>query len=245
MFQWLISVALALLVCSARAQDDCGLIGAVAAPYITNGAQGAWAFLEGSGTTTADLTGNGNTMTIANSPAWTTGMNGHGGGIVLTGTQYGSVPSPFGNFTNGPWTYSVWVNHSSIVNGACYSSEGAYSATGYYTQYQSSQLQFTAITTSSYTSMPSIPTGVWENIVISWNGIFCSMWTNGVSLSLTQNVSAVTSTGLNFYFMTYNATAANCIKGTAEQGILYNRALSAAEVTNMYEALPVWNKTLW
>lgn len=50
--------------------------------------QGAWRFEEGSGTTSADMSGNGLTATTV--PGWT--ASGHtGGGLALNGTTAGAA----------------------------------------------------------------------------------------------------------------------------------------------------------
>ena len=43
-----------------------------------SGLAGAWGFNEGSGTTTADASGNGNTATLLNGPTWVAGKYGNG-----------------------------------------------------------------------------------------------------------------------------------------------------------------------
>ena len=63
-----------------------------------------WQFLEGSGTTTADSTGNGNTGTLINTPAWV-----GGGGLLLAAasSQYVSVGTP--SDLNITGQMSVWA----------------------------------------------------------------------------------------------------------------------------------------
>src|SRR5262245_45512993 len=51
----------------------------------SSGPVAAYAFSEGSGTTTADATGNGNTGTLGNGPTWSTGY--FGGGITFDGVN--------------------------------------------------------------------------------------------------------------------------------------------------------------
>src|SRR5262245_47762413 len=46
----------------------------------------AYSFSEGTGTTVADLSGNGNGGTIANA-TWTAGQSGHGGALSFNGTN--------------------------------------------------------------------------------------------------------------------------------------------------------------
>jgi hypothetical protein len=53
------------------------VMGATAPIYADVNPVGQWKLDEGSGSTTADISGNGNTGTLVGSPAWTTGHTGN------------------------------------------------------------------------------------------------------------------------------------------------------------------------
>ena len=70
-----------------------------------------WKFDEGSGTTTADSSGNGHTGTLANSPAWLSGRIGNalsfnGGTAVVNAVGGGSI----NNLYATGMTVSAWIN---------------------------------------------------------------------------------------------------------------------------------------
>ena len=72
-------------------------------------------FHEGTGTTTADGSGNGHTGTLVNGAAWTTGK--YGQGISLDGTDDYVNISDHENFTLDPaqnYTWSAWVKNNNF-----------------------------------------------------------------------------------------------------------------------------------
>jgi hypothetical protein len=75
-----------------------------------------WTFDDGSGTTAADSSGNGYTMTLVNGISWVTGKIG--GAISANGTnQYGSVPTINLSATNAV-TVSMWLNRTYTSGGS-------------------------------------------------------------------------------------------------------------------------------
>src|SRR6185436_17205191 len=80
---------------------------------------GYWKFNEGSGTTVADASGNGNTGTLVNGPAWTSG--GISGALSFDGVDdYINVPHTTA-LNSYPLTVATWVKTgatglSGIVN---------------------------------------------------------------------------------------------------------------------------------
>jgi hypothetical protein len=109
-------------VCTTVATDpnNCGgcnvSCGMVTGSGINTGLLGLWHLDEGSGTTSADSSGNGNTATLTNSPTWTTGYSGY----ALSGNGSSSYVSAnlgtwFGG--NNTLTASAWVYATSTTNG--------------------------------------------------------------------------------------------------------------------------------
>src|SRR3989338_4761919 len=66
-----------------------------------------YAFDEGSGTTATDTSGNNNSGTLTNGPAWSTGQ--YGGALSFDGTNdYVNVPDA-ASLDLTSWTISAWV----------------------------------------------------------------------------------------------------------------------------------------
>ena len=80
-----------------------------ATPPLPVGLVAGWNFSESTGPTTADVTGNANTATLANGALWSTGK--YGSGIALDGTNdYLEVAnSPTVNLSGNAMSFSAWV----------------------------------------------------------------------------------------------------------------------------------------
>lgn len=83
-------------------------------PILTGNLVGYWSLDEGIGTSAYDLSGNGNTGTLVNSPTWQSGSNCKFGSclnLVSASSQYvsiGTTPNPSGSFT-----LTAWINIAS------------------------------------------------------------------------------------------------------------------------------------
>lgn len=77
-----------------------------------------WTFDDGSGTTLTDVTGNGHTGTVYGGAAWVTGIGGTGYALQFDGSNdYVDVanPSSFG-FANQSFTFTAWVKIEDNTN---------------------------------------------------------------------------------------------------------------------------------
>jgi len=89
----------------------------VTATYKANTAVAAYPFSEGSGVTTADVTGFGHTGTLINGTAWTTGR--YGAGLTFDGTNdlvQLAAPNSF-NFGTTNFTIVAWVQRNGGLGG--------------------------------------------------------------------------------------------------------------------------------
>ena len=110
------------ITCDNTATDagNCGACGATCAQDVgaslSTGLLGLWRFDEGSGTTSADSSGNGNTATLFNSPSWATGYSGDA--VEGNGTNsyvQASVGAWFGS--NNTLSVSAWTYVNARSNG--------------------------------------------------------------------------------------------------------------------------------
>jgi hypothetical protein len=189
----------------------------------------------GSGNTVYDLSGSGNTGTLANGAAFS-GLNG--GVIVFDGTNdYMTIP----HNSSQELTYitvSAWFNFPVIpVAGLGINKEGS----------------FRLISGESYTTTAggriggSWGTGVgagsttlisnkWYQIVMTADGTTQKLYVNG-SLDYTTNNSALATINTNVIsFATYHYGAGYFLNCKMTKIQLYNRALSAVEVQQNYNA---------
>jgi hypothetical protein len=200
------------------------------------------------GSTLIDLTGRGNTGTLTNGPTYSSANNGS---IVFDGTNdYVSLPTNFISWDTGnPLTISVWFKTTSTgiilgqqnnptpngANGyipAIYvDTNGLLRTTCFYSGF---------IQTS--VSSSAVNNGAWNNITVTFSSGTQTSYLNGISyatLSQTQQSYSATY----YYFLGSgqgtnwtNFPASPYLNGSISNFSYYNRALTAAEVQQNFNA---------
>ena len=198
----------------------------------------------------SDLSGNRNFGTSVNGPTYS---SANGGSIVFDGVDdYVDCVLNSGLTGTGSWTMSAWFK----INGA--PSAGLYQnaivdtdATGSsanmictdwsgYHGGSQNQLLYTSrpSTGGSYTNLlgPVLTQGIWYNATVVRNGTTdTKLYTNGsLSATYTGNIPTATQPLVRIGKWTDGTNYANC---NISQVQIYNRALSAAEVSQNYNAL--------
>lgn len=129
--------------------------------------QGAWRFEEGSGTTSADMSGNG--LTTTQVPGWT--ATGHtGGGIALNGTTAGAAVAISSAFDFWPSsTFMCWVRFNSFSGGNRYIIYGPrYGGSGEQGVYVTAAGQLQAVGQGTITG-PTLSTNTWYHIAFAFD----------------------------------------------------------------------------
>jgi hypothetical protein len=215
----------------------------------TTGPVGYWKFDEGSGTTTTDSSGNGLMGALVNSPTWTAGeVNGalaFNGSSSYVEALDADILSPGTEATFSAWVFlnSAPTELTSVFNKWSQTADDEYLLGINPNQ----TLFFAWQTTGGYTwGTPSfneangtgqVPLNTWTHIALVRSGATLNFYLNGV---LDASVTAadanpfrngITSLrlggqsrgGVNRFF-----------NGSLDEARLYNRALSASEVFNLY-----------
>ncbi|HEY4330444.1 MAG TPA: LamG domain-containing protein [Phycisphaerae bacterium] len=216
----------------------CTDIGAVATIY--------WPYSEGSGTTTADASGHGNTGTFHGGVSWATGR--YGNGLKFNGTD-GYLDAGNNSSTNitGSFTMAAWVLLSSAAqdqkiagneDGVC----GGYKM-AIFGQKVELEMHDTVNTFTCNRNVPGgtiIPPGVWYHVcsVYDYNAGTISSYVNGV---LDRQLTGVSITALA-------STAGHLIvgrepwisgsnlryfNGIMDELRIYSRVLSVAEIKTL------------
>ena len=190
----------------------------------------------GSGTTRTELSGNGNTGTLVNGVGYN---SGNGGYLSFDGTNdhvtTGKVVVP--NSTS-PYTVSVWCyrNRNNVGFEELLSQWTLGNINqSFFFGFDNSNVRFTdnwnPITVSGAGN-----TGVWMNLVGVYSVSNAFIYLNG-SLSATKG-SGFNYTGTaNFIIGRQGALNAEYFSGRIPQVSIYNRALTATEVTQNFNAL--------
>jgi Concanavalin A-like lectin/glucanases superfamily len=235
------------IICQTTSTTDSGNCGACGntcsasiASSIDVGLLGLWHFSEGSGTTSVDSSGTGNTATMTATPGWVTGYSGTG--IELNGTISASanVGTWFGS--NNTLSAAGWVYVTSTTNGPIFGVIGTswnmpfLSIAG--TTVYGGLWNGSAIVSRSAT----VTANNWHYLALTYDpaaggtmkfyvdGALSGMATvtyvgSGIADSWTTSIGGAKPSGVN-----------SVLKGKIDEIRAYNRVLSAAEVSALYTA---------
>jgi Concanavalin A-like lectin/glucanases superfamily/Purple acid Phosphatase, N-terminal domain/Protein of unknown function (DUF1565) len=206
----------------------------IAAPVQAAAAASSWAFNEGAGTTTADASGNGNTGTLMGHPAWTAGT--FGSALSFSGA------GDYVNVNEGPslelstaMTVSFWIKASDVpgvdqrIVSKNYDWDVKLNGSGHIPQFSSGSM-FAAL---NY----SLPMGSWEHVTFTFMSGAVAGYINGAQTGLSSNKFtsgySLPSSRYGLYIGT-DAGKGAFAKGLIDDVRIYNRALTAAEVSALY-----------
>ena len=195
----------------------------------------------GTGTTWFDLSPSAYNATLVNGPTFST-LNG--GCIVFDGVNDYATLGNILNYTTGSFSFSYWINASSIANSPVLFYKGAFSVSGYYHQIspdgsfalvvsQSGAYQFTN------TVAGSITTNTWYNVAITRSGSSIKLYKNGVETTYATvgTISNPASSTDNFTISSYGSpSASGYLNGKIASFYGYNKALSGAEVLQNFNS---------
>ena len=212
---------------------------------VTNGLIGEWGFDEdvnSTSTTTYDVSGNGNNGTFMSGPTRASSTCMAANCLVLNGAgAYVNVPSASAiNFTsNGTFSISVWVNPNTfsttwrrgIMRQENYTVSGyrfGFDATGkplFWTSQSGGTLNLTGAT-------QLLTLNKWNFLVVTYNNQQASMYLNGAIIASSTGTYVAGSNALQIG-MNVNSEP---FSGLLDDVRVYNRALSASEVSQVYKA---------
>ena len=219
-------------------------------PIVTNGlvlhldAGSRQSYVSGS-TTWSDLSGQANNGTLSGS-ILPTFNSANQGSINCSGSNWIDLGAKF-NYTSESFSFSYWVNANSLttnqaLQGPVILYKGSFNTNGYYTQINpSGSVLFVTNQSSanqiSATTNGAIVTGSWYNITHTRSGSSARIYINGIDNTLTASIHTNPVTTTNpFRIANYqNGFIYGDFKTATFTG--YNRALSATEVAQNYNAL--------
>ncbi len=211
---------------------------------LQKGMVGYWELDDGSGTSAADASGNGNTGTLTNGPTWTTGKIN--GAVTFnsgaTNGQYIDAGASVDDSITNAFALSAWISPEGLSGqreimrndagngnrGIDIRTNGAHAEV--YTYNGAVRSVMGSITLS---------TSVWTHIVGTYDGTSLKLFVNGVqdgTLSTSGNV-VLSSTSLFIGSGVYQGFLAGSqgeFRGKIDEVRVYNRALSADEVAKLY-----------
>ncbi len=193
----------------------------------SKGLVGHWTFQEGSGTTAYDLSrykNNGTLTGATHLPKWSEK------GIIFDGVDdYVSIPY---NNIGGTLTYSLWTKSS--ISGGGYR---MFSYMSTLLQLAGNDITFFSniISGDSTTKTYTIVSDVWYNIIVTHTGTTTEIFVNGVSLGSATDQAINTANFDTNVIGAYFGGGGYYYSGSIDEVRIYNRALSAGEITSLYE----------
>jgi hypothetical protein len=203
----------------------------------------------GSGTTATDLTGNGNDGTLYNSPGYAS--DNKGAWVFDATNNYIGIANPSypvaytDPFTLGVWAYipsgATWYNAGS---GTAIIGRGSYGGSLGIMRRSTNNEIYAAVRINSNVAGPlgvaaTIGRDAWYSLVYTWNGSDVVLYVNGALVS-SYTVNADTNFGQTDYIfagnVAFGGSGGGYGEGTYTGAHLYNRALSADEIEQNYEA---------
>jgi len=206
-------------------------------PLITSGLVLYYKFDEGTGTTTADASGNGHTGTLSATssgiiPTWTTAYIGAGAlsfdgahSYVDTGTDAALNPGS-GDFSVVAWAKTSASDTRLIL--------GKYNGSGdRYWLGAASGSAFFDVNNVNATATATTSNNAWHHYVGTRSGSTITLYFDGSSIA-TGSSGAACAPGGNMMVGMFGANASFIWNGSIDEVAYYNRALSGSEVTTLF-----------
>jgi hypothetical protein len=196
-----------------------------------------WMFDEGTGVSAADAHGS-RTGTLTNGAGWTTGRSGQA--VLLDGVN-DYVALPTFDVTGSALTLAAWVRAGSVATTDQRFISKTTGTTNYWTLgTNGSAFRFRLRTGTSTTTLDggTLPLTTWSHVVATYDGTTMRLFVNGVqqvgtaakSGALATSATAPVSIGRN----PTGTAGANYFNGAIDDVRMFARALTAAEVTALY-----------
>ena len=207
---------------------------------------GQTASYSGSGATWTDLSSNAKNYTLANSPTF----NSITGGGVITfagaSSQYATAATTlFNSTTTNTYSINIWVYPTGAGQTVQVDGQSTPNTAYHYTAIEITAAgliyfgQWTGSMTTIITSAQSL--NAWYNLAITYNGTTATAYVNGASVGSSAIAWSAPGASTFFGLMAQDATnmsgTAAYASGSIGAFMVYNRALSADEVTTNFNAL--------
>jgi hypothetical protein len=201
----------------------------------SNGLAAAYALNDGAGTSASDKTGNGNTGTLINGPAWVAAK--YGTGVKFDGID-DAITVPNGNFLalGSTGTIEAWVTvsqlnrwHSIVAKGNANND-----ALHNYALEINNANRFICIlgngsAARTLLSTTSVVTGQYYHVACVWNGTNLQLYVNGtLNASVAQSMTPAANTA-PLYLGQFGGNV-DRISGVIDEVRIYNRSLTQTEI---------------
>lgn len=211
---------------------------------LESGLVGYWGLDDGSGTSATDSSTNGNTGTLTNGPTWTTGQIG--GAVNFDGTDdHITAGAPTALNMTGAMTVSAWIypetfgggggkgriidKDGNATTGFIFAVDNVTVASGF------AFMVNTTVAPRFLGAANTITLNTWQHVTATLDGNkIATLYKNGMKVA-SASVSEFPTTGSNNFVIGGRTTDnARNFDGSIDEVRVYNRALSADEVGQLY-----------
>ncbi|MGZ4987495.1 MAG: LamG-like jellyroll fold domain-containing protein, partial [Limisphaerales bacterium] len=135
-----------------------------------------------------------------------------------------------------PWTLVFWVNRQNAPGtSAAFLSDGTYSFK--LEQYNGTrQLGITKFGVADYTFGYVVPANIWTHVALVGTSTGTSLYVNGLLQTSLTNSQPLPRKYMGVSYVTSGGVITDYMLGTIDEMITFNRALSTAEITAVYNA---------
>jgi len=203
-----------------------------------NGLIGLWHFDEGGGTTAGDSSGNGNTGTLVNEPIWTTGKIT--GALEFDGVDDYVAINHSPSFDVDNITVCAWVNHRDTGDDrvVCKSTSTAIAdhifSLGVYGTTVRVRL---GNSSSNYDATTACPTNTWTHLAFTYDGSNVCIYVDGQLAGVHPYAGGpLAKLEWPVTIGNVNLTDNRYFNGIIDDVMIYNRALTADEIIDVFEA---------
>jgi hypothetical protein len=202
-----------------------------------------WRFDEGSGTTVYDSSGNGNTGTFNNNPAWVPGRFGEGLQFHWGSTEHVAVNDSKTLDITGNLTIEFWYKQSVILYVSQWflnkENSGTMTNSNYMAYLDGNNYLICLIANGtsslSVTSTAAMQANLWYHIACTADGSNLKLYINGVLDNYTnQSITPVANSYPLLIGAKYTGDVLDRFNGTIDEVAIYSRAKSAAEIAADY-----------
>jgi hypothetical protein len=203
---------------------------------LDSGLAGYWKLDDASGTTATDSSVNANNGTLTNGPTWGTGHIG--GDVVFDGVDdyvdAGAFTDLTGNFTVSTWMYITGT--TGVVQDLVSKFGGTAATTNFLMEVNSGGTSvsfFVGDGNPGNAASATVSLGQWYFVTGIWDGTNTKIYLNGsfIANATTPLTPDVSGTHL---FIGSRSSSFRFTKGSIDEVRVYNRALSADEVSQLY-----------
>lgn len=193
----------------------------------------------GSGTTWTDMSGNAYNGTLTNGPTFS---SANGGIFTFDGsTQYVSLPSSLTRLSTN-YSISMWINPSTVSASPYLTSDWNGPGRNYLFSQVNNKIQLligngTTSQDAAQQSNLSLTANTWYNTAFVVIGTTHIIYINGIldNSAVGSYSGGITSNARNIA-TSVSPIASDCFNGKISSTLIYNRALSTAEIQQNYNA---------